>query len=88
MNRRFSSARDQGICRQFPIADWGFVIMHKLLTAIVSALMLAGALSAISGGSAVPTHSGVAIVGEGSSPLPILLSYNSSQLDVSSLPKP
>lgn len=50
-----------------------FVIVNKLLTAIVAILMLAGSLCAISGAKPVPVHHAVAIVGEGSSPLPALL---------------
>ncbi len=51
--------------------------MNRLLTAIVAALMLAGGLSAISGATAMPSPSTVAIVGEGPSPLPILPSSDS-----------
>jgi hypothetical protein len=48
--------------------------MNKLLTAILAALMLAGALSALCGATSVPLRHSVALVGEGSSPLPLLLS--------------
>jgi len=51
--------------------------VNKLLTAILAALMLAGGLSAVSG-STMPFESAVAIVGEGSSPLPVALVPNSS----------
>jgi hypothetical protein len=47
--------------------------VNKLLTAIIAILMLAGSLCAISGAKAAPVHHAIAIVGEGSSPLPALL---------------
>jgi hypothetical protein len=52
--------------------------MKTIITAVLAALMLAGALCAISG--AIPTGQGqsVAIVGEGTSPFPVLLSTNGS----------
>ncbi len=59
-------------------AGGGLHIMKNLITAIFAALMLAGALCAISGATSTgPSHS-VAIVGEGTSPFPVLLSTNGS----------
>lgn len=46
--------------------------MNKLMTAILAALMIAGGLSAISGATAVPSHNNIVIVGEGSSPVPLV----------------
>lgn len=48
--------------------------MKKLMTAVLAALTLAGALCAITGATPVASCSPVAIVGEGTSPLPVLLS--------------
>jgi hypothetical protein len=48
--------------------------MKNFVTAILAALMLAGALCAISGATPIgPSHS-AAIVGEGTSPFPVVLS--------------
>lgn len=58
--------------------------MNKLLTAIIAALMLAGGLSAVSGPTSMPFENAVEIVGEGSSPLPVVLVPNSSNRDLSS----
>lgn len=52
--------------------------MKKLMTAVIAALMLAGALCAISGAAPTGSFHPVAIVGEGSSPFPVLLSSNGS----------
>ncbi len=48
--------------------------MKNLLTAVLAALMLAGALCAISGATAIGPYHSVAIVGEGTSPFPVVLS--------------
>ena len=48
--------------------------MKKWMTAVLAALMLAGALSAISGATPITSSQSVAIVGEGSAPMPVLLS--------------
>ena len=48
----------------------------SLITAVLAALMLAGALCAISGATPVGQYHSVAIVGEGTSPFPVLLSPN------------
>lgn len=50
--------------------------MKKLITAVLAALMLAGALCAISGATPTGQDHSVAIVGEGTSPFPVLLSTN------------
>ena len=52
--------------------------MKKLLTAVLAALMLAGALCAISGATPIGSLHSVAIVGEGASPFPVLLTPSSS----------
>lgn len=59
--------------------------MNKLLTAIFAILLIAGALSAISGLTSIGSTQSVAIVGEGSSPFPLILSSASSPGDSSSL---
>ena len=46
--------------------------MNKLLTAVVAALMIAGGLTAISGATPVSPRNNAVIVGEGSSPAPLL----------------
>jgi hypothetical protein len=48
--------------------------MKKLLTALLAVLTLAGALCAITGATPNASRTSVAIVGEGTSPLPVLLS--------------
>lgn len=53
-------------------------VMKKLMTAVIAILMLAGALCAISGATPVSSFHSVAIVGEGSSPFPVLLSSSGS----------
>lgn len=58
--------------------------MNKLLTAILAALMVAGGLSAISGATAVPTHSNTAVISEGSAPSPLLPPCENSCTDVGS----
>lgn len=50
--------------------------MKKLITAVLAALMLAGALCAISGAAPIDPYHSVAIVGEGTSPFPVMLSPN------------
>ena len=49
-------------------------MMKRLLTALLAVLTLAGALCAITGATPIATCSPVAIVGEGTAPLPLLLS--------------
>jgi len=56
--------------------------VNKLLTAIVATLMIAGGLSAISGATPIDSRSNVAIVGEGSSPLPVSTLCDKSRNDV------
>jgi len=46
---------------------------RKLLIAPLAALMLAGALSAISGATSIPSDSAVAVLGEGATPVPAVL---------------
>lgn len=46
----------------------------KLMFAALAALMIAGSLSAVSGATSMNSFSPVAIAGEGSSPLPVVLS--------------
>jgi hypothetical protein len=54
--------------------------MKKLLTGILAALTLAGALCAINGATPIVSSNTVAIVGEGASPLPMLLSSPSGSV--------
>lgn len=58
--------------------------MNRLLTAILAVLMIAGALSALSGATPTPLRHSVAFVGEGSSPLPLLVSAPAPLSGVSS----
>ena len=51
--------------------------MKKFITAVLAALMLAGALCAISGAAPIGQYQSLAIVGEGTSPFPALMSSNS-----------
>jgi|HubBroStandDraft_3_1064219.scaffolds.fasta_scaffold47413_2 hypothetical protein len=53
-------------------------MIKTLITAVLAALMLAGALCAISGATPLSQGQSVAIVGEGTSPFPALLSTNGS----------
>jgi hypothetical protein len=53
------------------------VTMKKLITAVLAALMLAGALCAISGAAPIGQYHSLAIVGEGTSPFPMLMSPSS-----------
>lgn len=47
--------------------------LKKLLIAPLAALMLAGALSAISGATSVGSSGAVTVVGEGALPIPVVL---------------
>jgi len=58
--------------------------MQKLLTAILAMLMIAGALSALSGAAPVPLRNSAVFVGEGAAPLPLLVSAPASLSDASS----
>ena len=49
-------------------------LVKKWMLATVAALMLAGALCSISGATSMRSLGPVAVVGEGSSPLPVVLS--------------
>lgn len=53
-------------------------MMKRMITAVLAALMLAGALCAITDATPVTSGNPVAIVGEGTSPFPVLLSTNGS----------
>ncbi|HTV65807.1 MAG TPA: hypothetical protein VMD98_09390 [Bryocella sp.] len=55
--------------------------MNKLLTAIAAALMIAGGLGAISGATPLPSRDAVVVVGEGSSPSPVLVSADTARGD-------
>ena len=48
--------------------------MKKLMIAALAALMLAGSLSAVTNATSMSSVPSVAIVGEGSSPIPLALS--------------
>jgi hypothetical protein len=58
--------------------------MHRLLTAILAVLMIAGALSALSGAAPTPLRHSVVFVGEGAAPLPLLVSAPAPLSDASS----
>ena len=59
--------------------------MKKMMTAALAALMLAGALSAVSGAASWSTPHSVAVVGEGSSPFPVMLSSSSADNSATAL---
>ena len=59
--------------------------MKKTAIAALAALMLAGALSAVSGATSVNSLHPVALVGDGSAPFPMLLSSSSHNSDATSL---
>lgn len=59
--------------------------MKKLLTAVLAILMLAGALCAINGATPVTSYNSLAIVGEGTSPMPLMLSPTSGSTSETSL---
>ena len=59
--------------------------MKKLTIAALATLMLAGALSAVGDATSVTSWHSVAVVGEGSSPFPIMLSPGASVSDSNSL---
>ncbi len=46
----------------------------KLMFAALAALMIAGSLSAVSGATSMNSFGPVAVVGEGTAPLPVVLS--------------
>lgn len=48
--------------------------LKKCMLATLAALMLAGALSSISGATALRSVAPIAVLGEGSSPVPIVIS--------------
>jgi hypothetical protein len=58
--------------------------LKQLVIAVLAALMIAGALSAVSDAASLTSISPAVVVGEGSSPFPVLLSANSSS-DATSL---
>ncbi len=47
--------------------------MSKFVTAVLAALMLAGALSAVTDATSVPSFHAAVVIGEGSAPLPLML---------------
>jgi hypothetical protein len=62
--------------------------VNKLLTAIAAALMIAGGLGAISGATPLPSRNAAVVVGEGSSPAPILVSVDRVSGDAGSTVNP
>jgi hypothetical protein len=60
------------------LANWEARTMKKLITAVLAILMLAGALCAINGANSNGPFHSVAIVGEGTSPFPVLLTSSGS----------
>jgi hypothetical protein len=46
----------------------------KLMFAALAALMIAGSLSAVSGATSISSFGPVAVIGEGPSPMPVVLS--------------
>jgi hypothetical protein len=59
--------------------------MKKTMIATLAALMLAGALSAVSGATAVNSSTAVNIIGEGCAPVPTTLPSVAPNSDSSSL---
>jgi uncharacterized protein YdeI (BOF family) len=59
--------------------------MKKTMIATLAALMLAGALSAVSGATSVSATNPVIVIGEGSSPMPMTLPSADNPGDASSL---
>ncbi len=59
--------------------------MKQTLIATLAALMLAGALSAVSGATSIGATSPVIVIGEGSSPMPMALPAADNRGDASSL---
>jgi len=57
--------------------------MKKTMIATLAALMLAGALSAVSGATSVSATTPVIVLGEGSSPMPMALPSADNQGDAS-----
>jgi len=55
-------------------------LMKKWMIATCAALMLAGALCSISGATSMRSLGPVAVVGEGSSPLPVVLSSDNDAI--------
>jgi hypothetical protein len=62
--------------------------VNRLLTAIAAALMIAGGLGAISGATPLPSRDAAVVVGEGSSPAPILVSVDRARGDAGSTVNP
>ena len=59
--------------------------MKKTMIAALAALMLAGALSAVSGASSVSSANTVIVIGEGSAPMPLTLPRADTYSDAPSL---
>ena len=59
--------------------------MKKMMIASLAALMLAGALSAVSGATSVSSTTTVIIMGEGSAPAPLALTPSRLNSDPASL---
>ena len=58
--------------------------MKKTIIAALASLMLAGAISAVSGATPSTAHGTVVIVGDGSSPIPLSQSFDSPRDERSS----
>jgi hypothetical protein len=59
--------------------------MKKTLTATLAALMLAGALTAVSGATSVDSSSPAILIGDGSAPIPLALAPADANSDSPSL---
>jgi len=59
--------------------------MKKTMIATLAALMLAGALSAVSGATSISATTPVLVIGEGSAPMPMVLGSADNNGDASSL---
>jgi len=59
--------------------------MKKTTIAALAALMLAGALSAVSGATSVSSANTIILIGEGSAPMPLTLPPADSNSDAPSL---
>jgi len=61
--------------------------MKKTMIAILASLMLAGALSAVGGTTSASGSTPLAVIGEGSAPMPLALPSMDASRDISSSTK-
>ena len=68
------ASRYRMVCRSRLVWRLSVKNAKKLMFAALAALMIAGSLSAVSGATSMSSFGPVAVVGEGPSPLPVVLS--------------